>query len=225
MKPSRREGQLPFKMPFAEAVANLRKSALGRDDYDPAVLFVWGQMNAVAVIEMLKEVEERCGEEGQRACIDALERVGQRMARESAQGIDIPPDISDVDLGSRWCSWINEVFYASIEEPHIEGPDAFFFDILYCPHQDVYSADDCRVQRYLVQGMTRGFAEALSRTPGGAGRYQGFNAAFEQTIPAGAPTCRFRIWRRQSEEGEDAWRDYSDKLAERALRRAGGKQA
>ena len=89
MKPSRRPGQLPFKMPFAKAVENLRQQALRRDDYDPAVLFTWGQMNAVAVIEMLKEVEARCGEEGQRACIDALERVGQRMARES---VDQPRD-------------------------------------------------------------------------------------------------------------------------------------
>jgi hypothetical protein len=56
VKPSRRQGQLPFKMPFAKAVDNLRRKVLGRDDYDPAVLFVWGQMNAVAVIEMLKEV-------------------------------------------------------------------------------------------------------------------------------------------------------------------------
>jgi hypothetical protein len=221
VKPSRRQGQLPFKMPFAKAVDNLRRKVLGRDDYDPAVLFVWGQMNAVAVIKMLKEVEARCGEEGQRACIDALERVGQRMARESMEGVEIPASLSDVEVGSLWCSWINEVFYASIEDPHIEGPDAFSFDILYCPHQDVYSADDCRVQRYLVQGMTRGFAEALAQAPGAGTPLQGFNAAFERTIPAGAPTCIFRIWRRKPGEAADAWRAYSEKLAQRARRRAG----
>jgi hypothetical protein len=209
-------------MPFARAVENLRQQALSRDDYDPAVLFVWGQMNALAVIEMLKEVEGRCGEEGQRACIDALERVGQRMARESVEGVEIPPGLSDVEVGSLWCSWINEVCYASIEEPRIEGPDAFSFDILYCPHQDMYSADDCRVQRYVVQGMARGFAQASAiggGRPDSAGRSQGFNAAFERTIPAGDPTCRFRVWRRRPGEAEDAWRAYSDKLAQRALRR------
>jgi len=221
MKPSRRPGQLPFKMPFAKAVENLRQQALSRHDYDPAVLFVWGQMNAVAVIEMLKEVEARCGEEGQRACIDALERVGQRLARESLEGVEIPPGLSGVELGSLWCSWINEVFYASIEEPHMEGPDAFSFDIHYCPHQDIYSADDCRVQRYVVQGITRGFAEGLASVPDVAARFQGFNAAFETTIPAGAPTCRFRVSRRQPGEAESAWQAYSDRLAERALRRAG----
>ena len=225
MKPFRRPGQLPFKMPFAKAVANLRKQALSRDDYDPATLFVWGQMNAVAVIEMLKEVEARCGEEGQRACIDALERVGRRMARESVEGVEVPPDLSAVEVGSLWCSWINEICYASIEEPHVEGPDAFSFDIHYCPHQDIYSADDCRVQRYLVQGMTRGFAEAFPQAQSGAAGLQDFNAAFEMTIPAGAPICRFRIWRRQPQEGEDAWRSYSDDLAQRALGRLGeGKQ-
>jgi hypothetical protein len=221
VKPFRRPGQLPFKMPFAKAVENLRKHALSRDDYDPATLFVWGQMNAVAVIEMLKEVETRCGKEGQRACIDALQRVGQRMARESLEGVEVPPNLSAVEVGSLWCSWINEICYASIEEPHVEGPDAFSFDILYCPHQDIYSADDCRVQRYVVQGLTRGFAEALPQAQSSAAGLQGFNAAFEMTIPAGAPICRFRIWRRPSEEAEDAWRAYSDKLAQRALRRAG----
>jgi len=221
MKPSRREGQLPFKMPFAKAVENLRAQALSRDDFDPATIFVWGQMNAIAVVEMLKEVEARCGEEGQRACIDALERVGQRMARESLEGVDMPVGLSDVEVGSRWCSWINEVFYASVEEPHTGGPDEFSFDILYCPHQDVYSADDCRVQRYLVQGMTRGFAEALAKLPSAAVRFQGFNARFEQTMPAGAPTCIFRIWRRKPEEAPDAWRTDSEALARRALRRAG----
>ena len=221
MKPSRRSGQLPFKMPFAKAVEKLRQQALSRDDYDPAVLFEWGQMNAVAVVEMLKEVEARCGEEGQRACIDALERVGQRTAQESLEGVDLPPDLEGAELGSLWCSWINEVFYASIEEPQVEGPDAFSFEIHYCPHQDVYSADDCRVQRYLVQGMARGFAEALARSPDGTSRFQGFNAAFEQTMPAGAPTCRFRIWRHQPGEDENAWRAYSGRLAERALRRVG----
>ena len=221
MKPFRRSGQLPFQVPFAKAVENLRSQALSRDDFDPATIFVWGQMNAVAVVEMLKEVESRCGEEGQRACIDALERVGQRMARESLEGVEMPAGLSDVEVGSRWCSWINEVFYASIEDPHMEGPDDFSFDILYCPHQDIYSADDCRVQRYLVQGMTRGFAEAATRSPGAGTPLQGFNAAFEQTIPAGAPTCIFRIWRRRSEETPEAWRAYSEKLAQRALRRAG----
>src|SRR3972149_1976659 len=224
MKPFRRLGQLPFKMPFAKAVENMRQKALGRDDYDPAVLFVWGQMNAVAVIEMLKEVEARCGTEGQRACIDALDRVGQRMARESLDGVEIPANLSEVEVGSLWCSWINEIFYASIEEPSIEkpsieGPDGFSFEILYCPHQDVYSADDCRVPRYLVQGMTRGFAEAVSRRPASGTPLPGFNAAFERTIPAGAPTCIFRIWRRHQDEATDAWRTYSDKLAQRALGR------
>ena len=100
MKPFRRQGQLPFKMPFAKAVESLRKHALSRDDFDPATLFVWGQINAVAVIEMLKEVESRCGDEGQRACIDALQRVGQRVARESVEGVEVPPDLSAVEVGS-----------------------------------------------------------------------------------------------------------------------------
>src|SRR3972149_6489944 len=108
MKPFRRLGQLPFKMPFAKAVENLRRQALSRDDFDPAVLFVWGQMNAVAVVEMLKEVESRCGEEGQRACIDALERVGQGGAQGCRGARRRGFAEGTLEGGSRWCSWINE---------------------------------------------------------------------------------------------------------------------
>lgn len=215
-----RIAEMNIKMPFARAVENFRQQALSRPDYDPARLFVWAQMQATCVVEMLKEVEARLGEEGQRACIDALERVGRRVAEESLAEVRVPDDLSPLEIGSLWCTWINEVFYASVEEPHIEGEDAFSFDILYCPHQDTYSADDCRVQRYLVQGMGQGAAGKLRMGLVGGG----FNAAFTKIMPAGAPTCHFRIWRRKPDEDPDAWRRDSDKLAQRALKRARPKE-
>lgn len=212
-----RLAEMNLRLPFARAVENFRAQALSRPDYDPARLFVWAQMQATAVVEMLKEVEARLGEEGQRACIAALERVGRRVAEEALAEAAVPHDLSGVEVGSLWCTWLNEVFYASVEEPRIEGEDAFSFDILYCPHQDTYSADDCRVQRYLVQGMGLGAAAKIGFRMGPE-----FNAAFTEIMPAGAPICHFRIWRRQPGEEPDAWRRYSDKLAERALRRARG---
>jgi hypothetical protein len=212
--------EMNVRMPFARAVENFRQQALARPDYDPARLFVWAQMQATCVVEMLKEVEARLGEEGQRACIDALERVGRRVAEESLAEAQVPDDLSPLEMGSLWCTWINEVLYASVEEPCIEGEDAFSFDILYCPHQDTYSADDCRVQRYLVQGMGQGSAGKLR-----AGVVGGdLNAAFTKIMPAGAPTCHFRVWRRKRDEEPDAWRQYSDRLAERALRRTPPKE-
>jgi hypothetical protein len=49
--------------------------------------------------------------------------------------------------------------------------------------------------------------------------YYGFEVRFDSTIPAGAPTCHFTMWR--SKEGEPAaWRDYTDYVNQKALKHA-----
>ena len=52
-------------LPYTEAVDSLRGALQDRDDFDPAVLFVWGTMQATGVLNILKAVEEKFGEEGQ----------------------------------------------------------------------------------------------------------------------------------------------------------------
>jgi hypothetical protein len=101
------------------------------------------------------------------------------------------------------------VVYASIEHPRLHGESADF-DIHYCPHEDVYGAFDCRVQRYLVEGMI-----AAGRRMFGDGE---LDVAFATTIPSGASTCHFDIVQRPP-GARDAWTEYSDQLRERALRR------
>jgi hypothetical protein len=50
-----------------------------------------------------------------------------------------------------------------------------------------------------------------------------FGLKFEWIIPAGAETCRFRIWKRK--EGEEGhWEEYSEKLAQRSLGRLAKKR-
>ena len=205
-----RRSRIRFNQPFAEAVEKLRRDALSRDDFDPAQLFAWGQMMAVSLLEMLKAVESKFGREGQQTCTEALVNVGHRLALAGLEGVDTPADLSPVEAISLFATWINEQLYASVEKPSIDGPNATSFDILWCPHQDVYGPFDCRVQRYLVEGLLRGAREKL-----GAG-FEAFDVACDSTIPAGAPTCHFRIW--QKDEGdEDAWTAYSRQLEERAL--------
>jgi hypothetical protein len=63
-------------MPFAEAVENLRQAIAGRDDFDPAVLFAWGTMQATAVLNILKDAEEVFGEAGQEMVRKAINRAG-----------------------------------------------------------------------------------------------------------------------------------------------------
>ncbi|HUS82820.1 MAG TPA: hypothetical protein VM013_06160 [Dehalococcoidia bacterium] len=202
-----------LKQPFAKAVENLRRDALSRDDYDPAVLFVWGQMMAVSVLEMLKAVEARFGREGQQVCTEALANVGYRLAMEGLDGVEVPEGMSDVEMASAFATWVNTQLYASTERPSIDGPDACSFDILWCPHQDVYNGFDCRVQRYLVEGMMRAESEKMAGSGIGT-----FNTRCDCTIPMGAPTCHFSI-ERAKDDAADAWAAYSRELEERALRR------
>jgi hypothetical protein len=199
--------------PFANAVEKLRRDALSHPHYDPAQLFAWGQMIAVSLLEMLKAVEARFGREGQQTCTDALVSVGRRLALEGLDGVDVPEGVSPIEAISRFATWVNEQLYASIEKPSIDGPDACSFDILWCPHQDVYGPFDCRIQRYLVEGLIRGAREKLGDDFGA------FDVACDSTMPAGAPTCHFRMWR-SSGEAADAWTDYSRSLEEKALRQA-----
>ena len=203
----RRRERLPLNWPFAEAVEGYRRKALGNPDYDPASTFVWGQMMAVGLIEALKAVEERFGAEGHDVFRQALARVGDRMLQEMVEGAEPPPDATPAEIASLIASWINEVCYASIEKPRMteEGAD---FDIHYCPHEDVYGAFDCRVQRYLVEGMI-----AAGRRRFGAGV---FDVSFSSTIPSGSSVCHFDLFPKSS-EASDAWNEYSERLKDKAL--------
>jgi len=206
-----RRAKIKLNKPFAKPVEKLRSDALSRDDYDPAQLFSWGQMMAVSVLEMLKAVEARFGREGQEVCTEALAGVGERLAQEALAGVEMPEGMSDVEAISLFATWINEQLYASVEKPSIDSADAASFDILWCPHQDVYGPFDCRVQRYLVEGMMRGASEKLT----GVG-FETFNVRCDSTMPAGAPMCHFSIWR--TREGENnAWTAYSRQLEDKAL--------
>ncbi|MCA1832910.1 MAG: hypothetical protein ABR548_00565 [Actinomycetota bacterium] len=204
---SRREA-LPLKWPFADAVQGFRDKALANPQYDPASTFVWGQMMAVGLIEMLKAVEERFGADGHDAAKEALRRVGERITKEMLDGVEVPPELSAPEVASLFASWINEVAYASIEKPNVSDTGADF-DIHYCPHEDVYGAFDCRVQRYFVQGMLDAGKAVFGDN--------GFDVEFKTTIPSGSHTCHFDIFPAGGEAGA-VWSGYSDRLRDRALK-------
>ena len=203
-----RRERLPLHWPFAAAVEGYRAKALGNERYDPASTFVWGQMMAVGLIEMLKAVEAEFGARGHDVARAALNRVGARIVAEMTEGVTLPEGLGAVEAASLFASWINEVVYASIEVARVHGERADF-DIHYCPHEDVYGAFDCRVQRYLVEGMLQ-----AGRALFGEGT---LDVAFATTIPSGAATCHFDIVPRAA-GADDAWVDYSDRLRDRALR-------
>lgn len=205
-----------FNFPFARGLERLREEVLAKTDFDPGVLWVWGTMQAMAVIRILEDCEKEFGEEGQRVVKEALRKVGYDVGRQMMDGVDVPEGMSDAEMASFFATVVNCIAYASIEDPSIDSSEKVSFHILWCPHQDHYSAFDCRVQRYFVQGMLEAVKEK--------GMLTGWQVRFTQTIPAGADTCRFELWRAPDEE-RSLWERRSEQLELKALEIAARKKA
>ncbi|MCC6667236.1 MAG: hypothetical protein IT375_26050 [Polyangiaceae bacterium] len=201
-----------FKQPYAKGLARLRTDVLAKTDFDPAVLWQWGTMQAMALIGVLKAAESRFGAEGQKLVYDALYRVGHDVGRQVLDGFEWPEGMTEAEFVSFYATVINRIAYASLEAPRIDGDEQVSFDILWCPHQDHYGAFDCRVQRYFVQGMI----DAAREVSAGFG----FEVRFDSTIPSGAATCHFTLWKPTADE-KSAWQETTRLIDEKALARAG----
>lgn len=201
-------------LPYQKAVANFRAACQGRVDFDPAVVFVWGTMQAMAVLNVLKAVEGAFGAAGQDVVRQAINQSGYRAAQEMMENSSFPEGLGEAELGSFVTTAINTVLYASLERPWIAGEKRYEFDILWCPHQDMYTAFDCRVQRYFVEGMLDAMEDAgLPRSL----------PVVDKLIPHGDEHCHFFVQLLEDKQGVNPWRDYSDQLARRALERLGQK--
>ena len=209
-RPEPRWKEFKFKQPYARGLKRLREDVLGKTDFDPATLWQWGTMQAMALIEILKDCERTFGEAGQELVFRALQRVGHDIGRQILDGATFPDDLTEVEFASFYATVINRIVYASLEAPRIDGAEQASFDILWCPHQDHYGAFDCRVQRYFVQGMLDAAAEVTGRF--------GWTVKFDSTIPAGAPTCHFTLWNPDEDERAQWARD-TQLIEARALRR------
>lgn len=205
--------EFKFNQPYAKGLKRLREEVLAKTDFDPAVLWQWGTMQAMAIIEILKTCEAELGEKGQQMIYGALHRVGYDIGRQILDGATFPEDITEAEFVSFYATVINRIVYASLEDPTIDSEDVASFHILWCPHQDHYGAFDCRVQRYFVQGMIDAARDLTKRF--------GFDVRFDSTIPAGAPTCHFTMWRGEEEMGT-AWKDLTAQIERKALERARG---
>ncbi len=197
-----------FKQPYARGLERLREEVLGKTDFDPATLWQWGTMQAMALIQVLEACEQELGERGQELVYGALRRTGLDVGRQILQGATWPEELTEAEFVSFYATVINRIAYASLEAPRIDSDEQVSFDILWCPHQDHYKAFDCRVQRYFVQGMIEAAQEF-------AGRF-GFQVRFDSTIPAGAPTCHFTLWK-GTDEDRARWEAYTRELERKAL--------
>jgi len=202
--------------PFKEALDQFKEKVLNRKDFDPTSLLQFGLFMSMGVINILKENEARFGLEGQKAVNDALIKTGYMVGEQIVKDITIPLEISPIELMSFLATIINTQVWTSIEDPRIDNDKQCSFDILWCPLQDVYSAFDCRVQRYLVQGIINAFRDSNILD----NEYQ---IEFTKTIPAGAECCNFII--SEKKPGEiDKWEVYSKMLEKKALKKKENKE-
>jgi len=199
-----------LETPYAKAVENFRKAIEGRADFDPAVLFVWGTMQGKALLNTLKAVEETFGEQGQAVVRKAVNSAGHEALKEMLENSSFPDDCDDIELVSFIVTGLNCVLYASLERPWITSDDRCEFDILWCPHQDIYTAFDCRVQRYFVEGMLDAIRDLGKPS---------VTAAVEKLIPRGADCCHFVVDLLRGGEEQNPWHRYSDELAQKALKK------
>ena len=209
-RPEPRWKEFQYNQPYAKGLTRLRE-VLATTDFDPATLWQWGTMQAMALIEVLKDCEAAFGEEGQKVVYGALRKIGLDVGRQILAGTTVPEGMSEAEFVSFYATVINRIAYASLEDPRIDGPDKATFDIVWCPHQDHYGAFDCRVQRYFVQGMIEAGKEFAA--------WKGFEVRFDTTIPSGAKTCHFTMWEPSPEERAQ-WARKTGELERKALQLA-----
>lgn len=197
-----------FNQPYQKGLTRLRDEVLAKTDFDPATLWQWGTMQAMALVAVLEASEAQFGAEGQRLVGDAITRIGRDVGDQILAGVTIPAGMTPAQVISFYATVINRIAYASLEAPRIDDEGTVSFDILWCPHQDHYEAFDCRIQRYFVRGMMEA-AEALFAS-------HGWQVRFDSTIPAGASTCHFTVWKATADERVQ-WEEYSRLLEAKAL--------
>ncbi len=204
--------QFQFNQPYSKGLKRLKEEVLGKTNFDPATLWQWGTMQAMAVIEILKSVEKNFGQEGQQIINDSLMRVGYDIGRQITEGTSIPEEMTNSEWASFYGTVINRIAYASLETPQIRDGENADFHIDWCPHQDHYKAMDCRVQRYFVQGMI----DAAKDYANSQGREYTWDVAFRTTIPSGEETCFFEIQHGDPEQIRK-WGEYTEFIEKKAL--------
>ena len=206
--------KIKFNEPYKKATEKFQEMVLNHPDFDPTSFFQFSIFMAKSLLQMLEDVEENFGPEGQKVCNNALVKVGYAMGKQMFEGIKIPQGMTTIELMSFVATWVNTVAWTSIEDPRIIDDNKCEFDIIWCPLQDVYKAFDCRIQRYLVQGIMDYVREIRSDFDPEAD----FDVEFLTTIPAGSSTCKFQIVKKDRGT-PDKWENYSKILEQRALKR------
>ena len=87
-------------------------------------------MMAISLLEVVKAVEKRFGEEGQEVCTEALVNVGRQVGKGILEAATMPQGLSEIEKISFLASWVNRNVYASPDVPKIVSDKECTFDIL-----------------------------------------------------------------------------------------------
>src|SRR5580698_9582517 len=115
-RPEPRWAEFRFNQPYAKGLRRLKEDVLAKTDFDPATLWQWGTMQAMALIEVLGACEKNFGAEGQRVVCDSLRKIGLDIGRQILAGIELPKDLTQAEFASFYATVINRITYASLEE-------------------------------------------------------------------------------------------------------------
>ena len=83
--------------PLSQPEKGFTRRALNKGGYDPRSVLRWGQMMATSLLEVVKAVERRFGEEGQSVCFETLVNVGRQIGKDILKVATIPEGLSEIE--------------------------------------------------------------------------------------------------------------------------------
>src|SRR5438552_18731184 len=99
-RPEPKWKQFRYRQPYEKGLKRLKEEVLAKTDFDPATLWQWGTMQAMAIIEVLKDCEKHFGAEGQKVVYGALRKIGLDIGRQILKDTEKPEEMSEADFMS-----------------------------------------------------------------------------------------------------------------------------
>src|SRR2546423_10857305 len=106
-RPEAAWSKFEFNQPYAKGLARLREEVLARTDCDPATLWQWGTMQAMALVGVLEAAEQQFGADGQRMVGDSIAKIGLDVGRQILADTIVPDDMSEAEFFSFYATVIN----------------------------------------------------------------------------------------------------------------------
>src|SRR5438309_10062513 len=100
-RPEAKWKQFRYNQPYAKGLARLRDEVLAKTDFDPATLWQWGTMQAMALVGVLEAAEAQFGAAGQQMVGDAVAAIGLDVGRQILAGVELPLGMPEAEFFSR----------------------------------------------------------------------------------------------------------------------------